>query len=99
MKRIIRTAALAVTLFAAAAQPAQAQEGTLVYSRRLNRSISITPMANAIGASYNVIDANGATVLSGKIGNGTFYLSTARLKNGAYRFMIGSSNAQSFIIK
>ena len=102
MKNILRTAILAAAFFTAAAGTTQAQnqDGTLVYNRRLNRSIGITPIANAIGASYNVVDANGNSVLSGRInGGGTFYLPTSKLKTGAYHFMIGGSNAQSFIIK
>ncbi len=99
MKRFIHIACTAILLLTTTAA-AQAQDEILVYSRRLNRSIGITPMANAVGTSYSVVDAQGTAVLSGKINtSNTFFLSTSRLKKGMYRFMIGSTNAQSFMIK
>jgi hypothetical protein len=99
MKRFIHLACTAALLLTTTAAT-QAQEEALVYNRRLNRSIGITPMANAVGTSYSVVDAQGTAVLTGKINtSNTFFLPTSRLKKGAYRFMIGSTNAQSFIIK
>ncbi|RYD52403.1 MAG: hypothetical protein EOP52_09605 [Sphingobacteriales bacterium] len=99
MKNFIQIACTAALLLTSAIA-SQAQDEALVYNRRFNRSIGITPMANAVGTSYSVVDAQGAAVLTGKISSSnTFFLSTSRLKKGLYRFMIGSTNAQSFIIK
>jgi hypothetical protein len=99
MKTIIRTAILATSFIAIAAGSVSAQDN-LVYNRRTNQTIGITPAANAVGYSYSVVNAGGQVVASGRICNcNTFYLPTAQLKKGSYSFMIGSNNAQSFAIK
>jgi hypothetical protein len=99
MKTFFHTAVLAVSFLAIAAGTVSAQDN-LVYNRRTNQSIAITPAANAVGYSYSVVNAGGQVVASGRISScNTFYLPTAPLKRGSYSFMIGRNNAQSFTIK
>lgn len=102
MKTLLRKTVLATALIcttALSAFSAGAQNEKLVYSKARHSTIGIT-VGNATGAAYAIKDKNGNTVLTGKIkDNKTFFVSTARLSKGSYRFMIGNLVLQEFEIR
>jgi len=102
MKSLMRKSVIAATLtlaLAVSSFQSIAQGGTLVYDKSLNSSIGIS-VPNAVGASYTIKDQRGAVVLEGTVkSDKTFYISTAKLNAGSYRFCIGSLALQQFDIK
>jgi len=78
---------------------AQARNEKLVYHKAYNSSIGIR-VEHATGASYAIKDEKGNVVLRGTIkGSSTFFIPTAKLPKGIYRFCIGSLVLQEFVIK
>lgn len=102
MKTFIRKSATITVIaiaFIASAFRTEAQVNKWVYEKASNPSIGIT-VENAVGADYIIKDAAGNTVLQGKVkSKKTFYISTSKLANGAYRFYIGNMVVQEFAIK
>gem|GEM_PF-597300 len=102
MKTFLRTSVIAAALALASAVPvseAQAQSKKPVYSKTSQNAIGIT-VSNATGASYTIRDQKGNVVLQGRVkSDKPFFIPTAKLAKGAYRFFIGNYAAQEFIIK
>ncbi len=101
MKTIIRKSVIAAAfLFTIAAGSFKANaQGRPVYDRSVNRAIGIT-VENAIGTGYAITDQKGNIVMDGRITSSkTFYVPTGKLAKGVYRFLIGGSVFQEFIIK
>ncbi|WP_118949666.1 hypothetical protein [Taibaiella helva] len=102
MKTLLRKTAIVTALICAttlSAFSAGAREQKLVYSKARHSTIGIT-VGNATGAAYMIKDKNGNTVLTGKIKDRkTFFVSTAKLGKGSYRFVIGNLVLQEFEIR
>lgn len=102
MKTFIRKSVIVATLILAVATSsfqAKAQDEKLIYNQSHNSTIGIT-VANAVGASYVIKDKKGNIIYTGIIkSDKTFYIATAKLGKGEYKFQIGSLILQEFIIK
>lgn len=100
MKTLLRKTAIVTALICATTLSAfSAREEKLVYSKARHSAIGIT-VGNATGAAYVIKDKNGNTVLTGKIkDNKIFFVSTAKLGKGSYRFVIGNLVLQEFEIR
>lgn len=100
MKNIIRTTAIAVSFILTIALSFRANaQNTQVYDRAHNKTIGISS-GNATGCNYEIRDRKGNIVMTGKIKSArTFYISTAKLGAGNFRFTINGSLLQEFAIK
>ena len=78
----------------------KSMENVLVYGRRVNPTIGITPQANAVGRAYTIVNKHGKVVKRGKIKTKkTFYVATKSLKDGTYCFSIGEYSIQQFEVR
>jgi hypothetical protein len=88
---------VAFILFLFSAKPSFAKS-SLSYAKSCNSAIGITPI-NALGQSYQIRNANGKVVITGKIiSSNTFYISIKHLATGSYSFSIGGQELQQFEI-
>jgi PKD repeat protein len=102
MKTFIRKSVIAATLLLAVAASSfqgNAQDEKLIYNQNHNSTIGIT-VENAVGANYVIKDKKGNIIYKGTVkSDKTFYIPTAKLGKGEYKFQIGSLVLQEFIIK
>jgi hypothetical protein len=88
---------VATIIFVLSIKPANAQS-MLSYNKNCNSAIGITPL-NAFGQQYEIKNASGKIIVSGKISrSATFYISTKNLAVGAYTFSINGQALQQFEI-
>jgi hypothetical protein len=98
--KIMKTTIITIVtcfIFVFSIKPTNAQS-MLSYTKSCNSAIGITPL-NALGQSYEIKNASGKIILSGKINrSSTFYISTKYLAVGAYTFSINGQALQQFEI-
>jgi hypothetical protein len=96
MKTTIITIATCI-IFVFGIKPTNAQS-MLSYNKSCNSKIGITP-SNAIGKNFEIKNASGKIIISGKISRSeTFYVSIKNLAIGAYIFSINGQALQQFEI-
>jgi hypothetical protein len=99
-KKIMKTTiiTIAASIILALTTNAANAKSSLSYAKSCNSTIGITPL-NAIGGQYQVRNAAGKIILSGKINSSnTFYISIKNLMSGSYTFSINGQELQQFEI-